>query len=467
MPTSNIRVRFAPAPTGFLHVGGARTALFNWLFARHHDGEFLLRIEDTDTERNREEWVEGIQNSLRWLGLDWDLGPVRQSSRLEDYAAASRELLASGHAYWCDCTPESVACRAQKGRPPGYDGYCRDRGLSEANGHVVRFRVPSVGEIVIDDLIRGEVVFENRVLEDFVIQRSSGATTFYLANALDDVEMDITHVIRGEDLLSSTPRTILLRKALGRDAEIAYGHLPLLVGADRQKLSKRHGDVALEDYQRRGYLPQAMVNYLSLLGWAPGDDREILSIAEIVDSFDLNAVTKSPAFFDVAKLDHLNGHYIRELSEDEFLSEVGPYVQTAASADGTEFDPEVFAKVAGLVQARISRFDEAWPMVDFLFSKAVVYDEDSWVKAMQAPAAREILSAALSAYRDCHWSAEVLHQETLALGEPLALKLGKTQAPIRVAVTGKRVGPPLFESLEVLGREVVLSRIEAALRRLG
>ena len=284
----DVRVRFAPAPTGFLHVGSARAALFNWLFARHVGGTFVLRIEDTDPERSRDELVEGIERSLKWLGLDWDEGPYRQSERMHLYREAAERLVAEGGAYYCDCTKADIEARTPSG---GYDGFCRDRGLGPGPGRALRFRTPDAGETVVHDVIRGDVVFENATLEDFVILRAGGEPMFILANAVDDADMGITHVLRGEDLLSSTPKVLLLRHALGYDRTIPlYGHLPVIVNEKRQKLSKRRDDVALEEFRERGYLPQAMRNYLALLGWGPPSGKEILPIAEMVEEFRLEDV---------------------------------------------------------------------------------------------------------------------------------------------------------------------------------
>ncbi|MBU6330029.1 MAG: glutamate--tRNA ligase, partial [Acidobacteria bacterium] len=295
-----VRVRFAPSPTGYLHIGGARTALFNWLYARRMGGEFVLRIEDTDTERSRPELIDVIFRALEWLGLDWDGTPVHQSERGHLHAAAVTTLLAEGRAYWCSCTPDEVKARAEaRGGTPGYDGHCRDRGLGSGAGHVVRFRVPDTGTTAFDDLIRGHVSFENANLEDFVIQRSNGSPMFHLANAVDDAEQGITHVIRGEDLINVTPKVLLLREALRTPGELIFAHLPLIVNEKRQKLSKRRDDVSVGDYIDRGYLPEAMVNYLATLGWGPSDGIEIRPLAEIVAMFDVADVGRSGAFFDV------------------------------------------------------------------------------------------------------------------------------------------------------------------------
>ena len=428
------RVRFAPSPTGFLHVGGARTALFNWLFARHTGGTFILRIEDTDIERTREEWVTGIQSTLHWLGLDWDDGPFRQSQRAELYADAAERLIASGHAY--------------------------------REGDAVRFRPPDEGATTFTDIVRGDITVDNSTLEEFVIVRSTGHPTFYLANAVDDVDMGITHVIRGEDLLPSTPRVLLIRHALGSEQDPVFAHLPLLVGQDRQKLSKRHGDVALEDYRDKGYLPEALRNYLALLGWAPRDGREIVPVDDIVAEFRLEDVTKAAAFFDHQKLDHINGEYIRALPVATFVRESLPWLETDPPWPAERFEPDVFDRMAPLVQERVKTLAEVPGMVDFLFLDEPVVDEKSWQKAMKAPAAA-VLDDAIAEYEKCDWEPEVLHEVTLKVGERHGLKLAKAQAPIRVAVTGRTVGPPLFESLAVLGRERVLDRLRAARARLA
>src|SRR4051812_30180004 len=291
-----VRVRFAPSPTGYLHVGGARSALFNWLFARKEGGAFLLRIEDTDTERNREEWVAGLMSSLRWLGLQWDEPPVRQSERASLYSDAAARLIETGAAYYCDCTPEQVQERAKaRGGKPGYDGFCRDRGLGPGEGRALRFRTPDEGTTSFVDLIRGEPSFANADLEDFVLLRSNGTPTFLLANAVDDHDMGITHVIRGEEHVNGTPKYLLIRDALGLEGRPVFAHLPLLVNEKRQKLSKRRDDVAVEDYRSRGYLPEAMANYLATLGWGPPDGVEIRPVDEIISLFDLSSVTKASA----------------------------------------------------------------------------------------------------------------------------------------------------------------------------
>ncbi|MDP8954593.1 MAG: glutamate--tRNA ligase [Actinomycetota bacterium] len=459
------RVRFSPAPTGYLHVGGARTALFNWLFARQTGGTFLLRIEDTDAERSRPELTQAILESLRWLGLDWDEGPVHQSDRAGQHRDAVASLLAAGRAYRCDCTQDQVRARAEaRGGAPGYDGWCRQRSVEAGEGVVVRFRTPDEGRTSFVDVIRGEVGFDNLVLEDFVIQRSSGDPMFVVANAVDDVDLGITHVIRGEDLLNATPKVLLLREALGVTERPVFAHLPMLVNARRQKLSKRRDDVAVGVYQERGYLAEAMVNYLCLLGWGPPDGVEIRPLDEIVKLFRLEDVNHAPAFFDIDKLTHVNGVYLRSLPTSAFIGAAGRFLEHGPWVPG-DFDFEAFERMAPLVQDRVTTLAEVPGMVDFLFLDEPVIDQASWDKAMKPPAP-EVLDATASAYESSPWTSEVLLASLRTVGEELGLSLRKAQAPVRVAVTGRSVGPPLFESLEVLGRERTLARLRAARARL-
>jgi glutamyl-tRNA synthetase len=463
------RVRFAPSPTGFLHVGSARTALFNWLYARQNDGVFILRIEDTDTERNREEWVDGIFATLAWLTMVPDEGPFRQSERADRSAAAVDALWTAGAIYACDCSREVVDERTKGNPTPGYDRFCRDRGLERTAG-ALRFRTPDEGEVVVHDLIRGDVVFQCASLEDFVVVKSSGAPLFVLANVVDDIDMKISHVIRGEDLLPSTPKGLLLWAALeGEEAEVPrFAHLPMLVNAKRQKLSKRRDTVAVETYREEGYLADALRNYLALLGWSPPGDREILSVTELVEEFRLEDVNHAPAFFDIEKLRWMNGEYIRALSVDEFIEAARPWTEPpAAGWPGERFDAGVFRRMAPLVQERVTVLSEVTSMVDFLIVEAPTIDDAVWAGLEADTAAPEILAGALDAYGSGPWTAVSLHEVTQALAEKVGKKLGKAQAPIRIAVTGRKVGPPLFESMEVLGRDAVLERITAVADRLG
>ncbi len=450
-------MRFAPSPTGYLHVGGARTALFNWLFARHTGGTMVLRIEDTDAERNRPELTDAIFAQLDWLGIDYDEGPYHQTSRHELYRTAVEKLLADDRAYLVDAEDRPVA------------------GLTLAEGRAVRFRTPEDGETSFDDLVRDQVSFSHENLEDFVIWRSNGNPTFLLANAVDDTGMGITHAIRGEDLLSSAPKVLLLARALGHEAVPTYAHLPLLVNERRQKLSKRRDDVAVGTYRERGYLPEAMANYLALLGWGPPDGVEVRPLSEIVERFELADVNKAPAFFDLRKLDHVNAEHLRALSVDEFTDWARPWLDATDAWAPERFDVSAFDALAPLVQERVRRLDEVPDWVSWLFVDEPVIDEASWQKAMvKGKAAPEILAEALARFADCEWATDPLHRVvediavavgfTNAEGKP---QVGKAQAPIRVAVTGRTVGPPLFESLAVLGREPTLARLRAARAELS
>jgi glutamyl-tRNA synthetase len=455
------RVRFAPSPTGYLHVGGVRTALYNWLFARHEGGTFLLRIEDTDEARNREDWVEGIQSSLRWVGLDWDEGPYRQSERGHLYAKAGEELAAAGRAYWCDCSREGIDARTkERGGPPGYDGFCRDRGLGPGEGRALRFRTPDEGTTVVSDLIRGDPSFPNAAIEDFVLLRTNGTPVFLLANAVDDVDMGITHVIRGEDLLPSTPKYLLLRAALGTSEPPVFAHVPLIVNEKRQKLSKRRDPVALELYRDEGYLPEVMLNFLALLGWGPPSGRERLPVADMVAEFRLEDVNPSSAYFDLAKLRAFNGDAIRELSTEEFLRRAAPWLG--------EVDEGV-RRLGPLVQERVATLSEAPELIAFLHvaDDAVPIDEASWVKAMKdtAPAALDRAVVHLGELAD--WTADDVRAALDVVAEDVDTGKKKVHAAVRVAITGRTVGLPLFESLEVLGRDRTLTRLRAARSRVG
>ena len=458
------RARFCPSPTGPFHVGGARTALFNWLFARGDGGRFLLRNEDTDPVRSSEVWLDGILDGMRWLGLDWDEEIVHQSQRRDAHLDAASRLVEAGHAYWCDCTTEQIEARKPEGRPPGgYDGFCRDRGLEPADDRVVRFRVPDEGTTTVVDVVRDSATFENATIDDFVIVRRGGAPMFVLANVVDDDFQRVTHVIRGEEHLSTTPKYLLIRHALGLTDDPVFAHLPLLVNEKRQKLYKRRDKVQLLQYRDEGYLPEAMRNYLALLGWSPGGDEEIIPVETMIERFRLEDVSRAPAFFDEQKLQHFNAHFIREMPEDEFVATAATWVEPRVE----RFAAGVFAKVAPLAQTRVRLLSEIAGMVEFLFADDVEIDEASWEKAIAKNEwSADVLRGAAEAFADCAWDAETLKDVTLALGERHGVKLGKAQAPIRVAVTGSTVGLPLFESLEALGRERTLQRVNTTLARL-
>lgn len=446
--------------------------LFNWLFARHEGGEFLLRIEDTDTERNQPELIQAIYDAMHWLGLDWDGEPLHQSTRFDVYRDAGAQLLDGGHAYYCDCLPDAVQARAtERGGPPGYDGHCRTRGLTAGEGRALRFRAPDDGTTGFADLVRGAVSFENAGIEDFVLLRSNGTPTFLLANIIDDAFMEITHVIRGEEHVNGTPKYLLLADALGLGYQPVFAHLPLLVNEQRKKLSKRRDDVSVNDYRDRGFLPEAMRNYLTLLGWGPPDGVEIRPIEEVVELFDLRAVNPSPAFFDVKKLTAFNADYLRALPTDEFVARALPFLA------GGEPAREALEALAPLVQERVRTLDEVDDLIDFLWRDEPLVDEAAWDKeVVRGKAGMAMITATaerLAALDDAAWTAAAIRtaieEATVALGFVNAEggpQLSKTQGPVRLATTGRRVGPPLFESLEVLGRTRTLARLEAAQSRM-
>ncbi len=442
--STSARVRFAPSPTGYLHLGSARAALFNWLAARHLGGKFLLRIEDTDKERSRPELIDVIYEGLEWLGLDWDEEPLHQSTRDDAHQEAIQALVRDGAAY-------------------------------ESEG-AVRFRVPddggSTGWV---DLIRGEISVEHANIEDFVIRRSDGSPTFFLANASDDAHMGITHVIRGEDLINVTPKYLLLRRAMGIGGpDPEFAHMPLIVNEQRKKLSKRRDDVSLMDYRDRGFLASAMVNYLALLGWGPPDGQEVrfepLSLTDgFPPMFDIGDVSSSPAFFDVKKLLFVNAEHLRALPLESLDELSQPYLAASTVGDAYAADPanrERFRAMLPEVQTRVETLSEVPDYVDFLFVDQPEVDQKAWDKAM-VPDAAGWLDAVIAAAEDWPWQAEALHERFMALAEELGANRRKFQAPVRVALTGRSVGPPLFEAMVVLGRDVTLARLRAARSRLG
>ncbi|TWJ27924.1 glutamyl-tRNA synthetase [Micromonospora sagamiensis] len=453
------------------HVGGARSALQNWIYAKQQGGVFVLRVEDTDAARNRPEWTEGILSALDWIGIARGSyeGPYFQSQNAGEHRAAAGRLHESGRAYYCDCTREAVQARSGS-QYAGYDGFCRDRGLEPGEGRALRFRTPDEGVTKVVDLIRGEPTFENKLIEDFVIARGDGSPVFLLANVVDDMTMGITHVIRAEEHLPNTPKQQLLWDALGVRPPV-WAHVPVVVNEKRQKLSKRRDKVALEAYRDEGYLADAMRNYLMLLGWAPSGDREIVPWSVIEEEFRLEEVNPSPAFFDEKKLRAFNGEYIRALPVEEFAAACQPWLTGTATIppppwQPAEFDADAFAAVAPLAQTRIAVLSEIVPNVDFLFLASPLVDEAAWAKAMKEGAGA-LLDAATAAFEALEtWDAESLKSTLEAVGAERGLKLGKAQAPVRVAVTGRSVGLPLFESMEVLGRERTLARLRAARVRL-
>lgn len=475
----SVRVRFAPSPTGFFHVGSARTSLFNWLFARHMGGTFILRIEDTDAERNREEWKAGIVSAMNWLGLSYDEGPFYQSDLLGEHTAAADALYAAGHLYACDCTREEIDARIKDNAKPGYDGFCRDRGVERRAGVALRFRVPDEGVTVVDDVIRGAISFPHDAYEDFIVVKGNGVVLYPLANAVDDRSMGITHIIRGEDLLPTTPKQVMMWHALNECEGVTpvnlprYAHLPLLVNESRKKLSKRKDPVSVEQYRNDGYLAEAIVSYLALLGWSPRGDEEIVSRETLIEQFRLEDVSDSPAFFDLKKMAHVNGELIRALSTEDFVAASLPWVAPWASGwapddrvpswSEADFDEALWEDVAPLVQTRIATMGEIPALVGFFFVEPELDATAVTALLENDPLGRVMLASAIERFGEIDWSADALHVATAELGEALGWKLRQAQAPIRLAVTGTLVGPPLFESLELLGRERVIARLTGAL----
>ncbi|XQE83970.1 glutamate--tRNA ligase [Streptomyces microflavus] len=451
------------------HVGGARSALYNWAVARQTGGTFVLRIEDTDAARNKPEWIDGIVSALAAIGIHGEdaafEGPYFQSHNAARHSEAAQQLYSAGKAYYCDCTREQLKERTGS-EHLGYDGFCRDRGLAFEEGRALRFQTPDEGETVVVDLIRGEPAFPNSAIEDFVIARGDGSPVFLIANVVDDLDEEITQVIRGEEHLSNTPKQQLLWEALGAQPPV-WAHLPVIVNERRQKLSKRRDKVALEDYLAEGFLPEAMVNYLMLLGWGPGGDRELMPYEELEQLFRIEDVNTAPAFFDVKKLTAFNGDYIRALAPAQFAAACAPWlVAPYAPWQPEAFDQALFETVAPLAQTRLALLSEITNYVDFLFLDAPVEDEASWNKAMKAGADGILADARAEFATVDNWEADGLKAVTLAVGEKHGLKLGKAQAPIRVAATGRTIGLPLFESMELLGRDRVLARLDAAAEKL-
>ena len=449
-------------------MGGARTALYNWLLALKNNGTFVLRIEDTDESRNQPQWTQGIIDALAWIGIDSNdphfEGPYFQSTNAEAHVAAANKLFAAGHAYYCDLTTEQIQERAKAAGLNGYDGYSRDRGLAAGPGHVLRFKVPA-GKTIVHDTVRGEVEFDNSTIEDFVLLRGNGTPVFLIANVVDDMTMNITHVVRAEEHLPNTPKQQMLWDALGVTPPV-WAHVPVLVNEQRKKLSKRRDKVAVEQYREEGILPEAMVNYLMTLGWAPIGDTEIVPWEQIVQEFSLESVNHSPAFFDIKKLQAFNGEYIRKMPLADFVDAANNILTSAAATWPAErYKPEVFAAMAPLVQTRVAVMAEVVDMVDFLFMAEPPIDDAAFTKAFSADFAIPTLTQIATAFETIEWNAESIKQAVEAVGTEHEVKLGKLQGPLRIAIAGRSVGPPLFEPIELLGRDESLRRIRAALSR--
>ncbi len=456
-----VRTRFAPSPTGYLHIGGARTALFNWLFARHHRGSFILRIEDTDVERSTEEATQAILDAMEWLGLKWDEGPYFQSKRLHLYREHVERLLERGLAYRCYCTPEELEERRKRaleeGRPPRYDGRCRDRKDRPDLPHAIRFKVPRNGATIVRDLIKGTVSFDHSEIEDLVILRSDGMPTYNLCVVVDDALMGITHVIRGDDHLNNTPKQILLYEAFGYKVP-EFAHVPMILGPDRTRLSKRHGATSVTAYREMGYLPEAMVNYLVRLGWSYGD-QEIFSVEELIEKFSLENVGRSSAVFNPEKLLWLNAHYIKEKDDRELAELLVPFLEKRGyRARGDERLP----KIVKTLKERAKTLEEMAEMADFYFAEEIEYDEEAR-KRFLTPERLEIFDALIEGLSGLEeFTEKGIEGVFRRIMEEKGLKLGKLAQPVRVAVTGRTVSPGIFETLEALGKERTIKRLKKA-----
>ncbi|MDA0770029.1 MAG: glutamate--tRNA ligase [SAR202 cluster bacterium Casp-Chloro-G4] len=485
--TGRVRVRYAPSPTGEPHVGNIRTAIFDWLFAKHHDGDFIIRIEDTDQNRKVEGAVEVQLNALRWLGLDWDEGPNKggdygpyvQSERLGTYQRVIGELIESGNAYRCYCSSERLTKvreeQAKRKGTLGYDRHCRDLTDSERKElhnsgvtPVVRFKMPLEGSTTLSDLVRGDVTFENQLVDDFVMLKSDGYPTYHLAHVVDDHLMEISHVFRGEDWLSSAPRHLQLYKALGWEPP-EFAHLPNILAADRSKLSKRHGATSILHYEEAGYLPQAMLNFLTLLGWSLDDKTELFTQDELANHFSIERVSRSGAIFNTEKLDWMNGHYIREMSHEELADALIEFWKRYPAPEIPSIPSRDFAlQIAPLVQERLKTLGDAAPLISFFFQDELSYDSEELVqKGMDANGTRVGLQAAHGGLADLEpFNAQSMEDLLRPLSKDLNVKVGQLFGSLRVATTGLRVAPPLFETMEILGKERTLDSIQKAIDSL-
>lgn len=466
---AHVRVRFAPSPTGFLHIGGVRTALFNWLFARQQQGTFILRIEDTDQSRSTDESIQAIIDGMQWVGLDWNEGPFRQTERVEIYRRHALELRASGRAYWCVCRAEELEARRKdaeaRGLSPRYDGRCRNLGLvNPSEKAALRFKAPEEGETVVEDLIKGRIVFDNRVLDDLIILRSNGYPTYNFSVVVDDALMGITHVVRGDDHLTNTPRQIPLFEALGFPIP-RFGHLPMILGADKTRLSKRHGATSVMAYKEMGYLPEAMVNYLVRLGWSHGD-QELFTRQELIEKFSWDHVQKSPAVFNPDKLLWLNAEYIKSTPPDQVAQALVPLLEQAGLGDEVRAASiEWLAQLVVLVKERTKTLVEMVEWARPYFGPLPTFDEVAARKHL-TPEIALLLGKLLGrlerfpSFSKQEWEASFKN-----LVEEEGIKMGQLAQPVRVALTGRTASPGLFEVMEVLGRERTLLRLRRGIER--
>jgi len=483
-----VRVRYAPSPTGFPHVGNIRTALFNWIFARHSGGTFTVRIEDTDVARTVPEALEAILDGLRWLGLGWDEGPEKggeygpyfQSQRLPLYKQASERLISQGDAYYCFCSPGRLEAmrtdQALRKVPPGYDRHCRSLTPEQVKEQqakgiipVVRFKTPLKGQTDFDDIIRGHVRFENSTIDDFVLLKSDSYPTYHLASIVDDHAMHTSHVIRGEEWLSSTPRHILLYRAMGYKPPL-FAHLPMILGPDRAKLSKRHGATSITEYREQGFLPEAIFNFLALLGWSLDDKTEIISRDDLVKNFSLERISQTAAIFNQEKLTWMNGIYIRQLNAEEFVRRALPFLENGLPASiKRPLDHEYVCRVMPLVQERVRRLTEVAELSLFFFEEGLEYEPAMLIeKKMDAAGTSHTLQVSLERIGSISsFDTGTLEGVMRPLAGELGLKTGQLFGTLRVATTGRAVAPPLFETMTVLGKERTLERIKAAIDKIN
>lgn len=475
----DVRVRFAPSPTGEPHVGNIRTAIFNWLFARHEGGRFILRIEDTDRTRLVEKSLESILEGLKWLGVDWDegpevggpYGPYFQSERLAIYREHEKSLFEQGKAYYCSCSLERLTAMRQEQQKrkedPRYDRHCRDLGLGpDVNGTrcVLRLKVPLEGETAFEDKVRGRVVFSNKLLDDLVLVKRDGYPTYHFANVIDDHLMKISHVMRGDDWISSTPRHVVLYQALGWEPPV-FAHLSTIVGPDRTRLSKRHGATSILEYRAMNYFPETVFNFLSLLGWSPGDNREIMTREELIQAFSLEGIVPTSAIFDLKKLDWMNGEYIRGMADEELLRRVTPLWigQGMMTQDEASSQKEYLLRIIALLKPRCQKISEFLAKSRYFFLSEVPYEEDAAKRYLKDPGLLPKLAALTERLAKAEpFTTEGIEKAVRKLSEDLGIKPAQLIHPIRVALTGTTAGPGLFETAEALGRERVLKRLSRA-----
>ena len=466
---SAVRVRFAPSPTGYLHIGGVRTALFNWLYARHHRGKFILRIEDTDQSRSTEDAVQAILNGLRWVGLDWDEGPYRQTERMDLYRQHATKLFDQQQAYWCVCSAEDLEVRRKeaqaKGLPVKYDGRCRARGITNSNGEAaLRFKAPQEGQTVIDDLIKGKVVFDNSVQDDLIILRTNGYPTYNFSVVVDDALMGITHVIRGDDHLNNTPRQLPIFQALGYEAP-RFGHLPMILGADKTRLSKRHGATSILAYQELGYLPEAMVNYLVRLGWSYGD-QEIFSVAELIEKFSFDSVQKASALFDPDKLLWVNAQYIHHGEVKRLAALLQPFLDQAGLGDAARSAPERWLERLVMALQERARTLQEMAAVETPYVRDNIPIEEAGAKKFLTPAIAPTLAKLadrLSALSE--FSKDTLEKTFKELLDKEGIKMGQLAQPVRVALTGRTASPGIFDVMDLLGKDRTIARLRKGIER--